>query len=51
MGYKKGLCPNAEKLYDEMITIPLYSGMSDSDADDVIEAVTRIVEYYRKIFT
>jgi len=48
MGYKKGLCPNAEKLYDEMITIPLYSGMSDSDVDDVIEAVTRIVEYYRK---
>lgn len=47
-GYKKGLCPNAEKLYDEMITIPLYSGMADSDADDVIEAVTKIVNYYKK---
>ncbi|WP_035795602.1 UDP-4-amino-4,6-dideoxy-N-acetyl-beta-L-altrosamine transaminase [Butyrivibrio sp. WCD3002] len=48
LGYKKGLCPNAEKLYDEMITIPLYSGMSDDDAKDVIEAVKKIVSYYRK---
>ncbi|WP_408070027.1 UDP-4-amino-4,6-dideoxy-N-acetyl-beta-L-altrosamine transaminase [Butyrivibrio sp. JL13D10] len=47
MGYKKGLCPNAEKLYDEMITIPLYSSMTDEDADDVILAVKKIVEYYR----
>ncbi|WP_022760303.1 UDP-4-amino-4,6-dideoxy-N-acetyl-beta-L-altrosamine transaminase [Butyrivibrio sp. AD3002] len=48
MGYKKGLCPNAEKLYDEMITIPLYAAMTDEDAENVIAAVTKIVEYYRK---
>ncbi|SDB37485.1 UDP-4-amino-4,6-dideoxy-N-acetyl-beta-L-altrosamine transaminase [Butyrivibrio sp. INlla16] len=48
MGYKKGLCPNAEKLYDEMITIPLYAAMTDEDAQDVIAAVTKIVEYYKK---
>ncbi len=47
-GYKKGICPNAEKLYDEMITIPLYSGMTDEDAADVICAVRKIVEYYKK---
>ncbi len=47
-GYKKGLCPNAEKLYDEMITIPLYAAMSDEDIDDVITAVTKLVDYYRK---
>ena len=48
LGYKKGLCPNAEKLYDEMITIPLYSAMTDKDLDDVIKAVTKIVNYYKK---
>ncbi len=48
LGYRKGLCPNAEKLYDEMITIPLYSGMTDDDAEDVIKAVKKIVDYYRK---
>ena len=47
-GYKKGLCPNAEKLYDEMMSIPLYAGMSDQDVDDVIAAVTKLCEYYAK---
>ena len=46
LGYKKGLCPKAEKLYDEMITLPLYYGMSDEDCDDVIKAVEKIVAYY-----
>ena len=48
LGYQKGLCPKAEKLYDEMITLPLYYGMSDKDCDDVIKAVEKIAEYYRK---
>ena len=48
LGYQKGLSPKAEKLYDEMITLPLYYGMSDQDCDDVIKAVEKIAEYYRK---
>lgn len=48
LGYKKGLCPKAEKLYDEMITLPLYYGMSDQDLDDVIKAVEKIAAYYHK---
>jgi len=48
LGYKKGLCPKAEKLYDEMITLPLYYGMSDQDCDDVIRAVEKIAEYYHR---
>ncbi len=31
-----------------MITIPFFYAMSDEDADDVIRAVKRIVNYYRK---
>ena len=37
-----------EKLYDEMMSLPLYPAMSDKDVEDVIEAVTKIVDYYRK---
>lgn len=48
MGYKKGLCPKAEALYDAMMSLPLYYGMSDSDVDDVINAVTKIATYYHK---
>ncbi len=48
LGYTKGLCPKAEKLYDEMITLPLYYGMSNRDCDDVIRAVLKIAAYYHK---
>ena len=46
LGYRKGLCPNAEKLYSEMISLPLYYGMTDEDVDSVIKAVKKICEYY-----
>lgn len=48
LGYRKGLCPKAEKLYEEIISLPLYYAMSDEDVEDVIAAVRKIVEYYRK---
>ena len=48
LGYEKGICPNAEKLYDEMMSLPLYYGMTDKDVEDVIKAVKKIVDYYRK---
>ncbi|MFA6308340.1 MAG: UDP-4-amino-4,6-dideoxy-N-acetyl-beta-L-altrosamine transaminase [Clostridia bacterium] len=46
-GYSKGICPIAEALYEEIITIPLYYALTDEDVDSVIEAVTKVIEYYR----
>lgn len=46
LGYTRGLCPKAEALYENMLTIPFYYAMSDEDAEDVIRAVRRICEYY-----
>lgn len=48
LGYKKGICPRAEKLYEEIISLPLYYGMTDKDAEDVIRAVEKIAGYYAK---
>ncbi len=48
LGYRRGLCPNAEKLYEEILSIPLYYAMSDEDVESVIEAVKKIVNYYRR---
>lgn len=48
LGYKKGLCPNAEKFYEEAMSIPLYFSMTDEDVEDVITAVKKVVEYYKK---
>ncbi len=47
LGYEKGLCPKAEKLYEEIISLPLYYAMTDKDVQDVIRAVTRIADYYK----
>lgn len=46
LGYQRGLCPEAESLYNEMMSLPLYYAMSDADVESVIKAVTRIAEYY-----
>lgn len=48
LGYEKGLCPNAEKVYEGIMSIPLYPKMTDGDVEDVIKAVTKVVENFRK---
>ena len=48
LGYEKGICPNAEAFYNEVMSIPLYYSLTDDDVMDVIKAVKKLVEYYRK---
>jgi len=48
LGYEKGLCPNAEKYYNEVMSIPLYYTLTDEEAEDVIRTVEKLVEYYKK---
>lgn len=48
LGYKKGQCPNAEKLYENIMSIPLYPKMTDKDIQDVIDAVLKVIAYYKK---
>lgn len=48
LDYRKGLCPNAEAYYGSSVTLPLYFSMSDQDQEDVMRAVKKLVEYYRK---
>lgn len=48
LGYEKGLCPNAEKYYEEVMSIPLYYSLTDDEVEDVIRAVKKVVAYYRR---
>lgn len=48
LGYKMGCCPNAERLYERIISIPLFYSMTDEDQDKVIEAIKKVIDYYRK---
>lgn len=48
LGYDKGLCPNAERIYETEMSIPLYYSLTDKDASDVVAAVKKIVEWYHR---
>ncbi len=48
LGYAKGLCPNAEAYYQEVMSLPLYYSLTDEDVAGVIKAVKKITAYYRK---
>lgn len=48
LGYRKGICPKAEKLYEEILTIPLHYNLTDQDVEDVIRAVEKIAAFYAK---
>ena len=47
-GYTRGGWPVAEVEYERMLTLPLWPGMSDADADSVVAAVRKIVAAYRR---
>ena len=47
-GYKPEDFPVAYREYLRMISLPIYSKMSDQDVEDVIEAVVDIVKQFRK---
>ena len=47
-GYKRGDYPGAERYYERAITLPIFPKMSDGDVRDVIEAVQKVIQYYRK---
>ncbi len=48
LGYEKGLCPVAEEVYAGIMSIPLYPRMTDDDVEDVIKAVKKVSDNYRK---
>jgi dTDP-4-amino-4,6-dideoxygalactose transaminase len=48
LGYKIGSCPNAEYLYERIVSIPLFYSMTNEQQCGVIEAVKKVINYYRK---
>ena len=41
---RPGLCPVAEKAYDEIISLPMFPGMTDDDVEKVIKAVKKVMQ-------
>lgn len=47
-GTALGLCPVAEAAYQCLITLPIFAQMTLADADDVIAAVAKVIDCYRR---
>ena len=39
LGYRRGLCPAAERFYAEELSLPLFPDLTESDVDRVVELV------------
>lgn len=48
LGYLQESCPIAEKLYEEIISLPLFPKMTEEDILSVIQAVGKVISYFRK---
>lgn len=47
-GYRPGDFPNAERLFERIISLPLFAAMTGKDAADVVAAVEKVLNYYKR---
>jgi perosamine synthetase len=47
-GHQPGEFPVAEDAYERLISLPMFHGMTDKDVNDVIEAVTKVMEHFAR---
>ena len=48
LGYKMGLCPNAEEVYKGIMSIPLYPSLTNEETAYVVDVIKTIVEKYKR---
>jgi perosamine synthetase len=46
LGYGPGDCPVADAAYEELISLPMFHGMTDGDVSDVVRAVRKVADAY-----
>lgn len=46
LGYSGRICPRAERLYERILTLPLFPAMTDQDVEDVIQSVRKVIQHY-----
>ena len=49
-GYKGGEYPVAEAAYECLISLPMFHGMTDSDIEDVVRALGKVVAHFERNF-
>ena len=45
-GFQGGEFPVAEEAYEQLISLPMFHGMTDGDVNDVVRAVAKVIGYW-----
>jgi UDP-4-amino-4,6-dideoxy-N-acetyl-beta-L-altrosamine transaminase len=45
-GYRRGLCPQAEWVFERVLSLPLFPAMTEPDVDDVLTALRKVLAHY-----
>ena len=48
LGYLRGQWPVSEAAYERLLSLPMWSGMTDLDAEDVIMALKKVLGHFRR---
>lgn len=48
--FKKGSFPAAERIYERAVTLPLFHSMAPKDLKDVIVALKKVINYYKRSY-
>lgn len=48
LSYKDGICPVAERVFEGILSLPVFPTMSDQDVEDVVEALQKVTKAYEK---
>ena len=43
LGYRRGLCPNAETYYSQQLSLPLFPDLTDEQVDRVVDTLATIL--------
>ena len=43
LGYRRGLCPNAEAFYEQELSLPMFPALTDDQVDLVVDTLTTIL--------
>lgn len=43
LGYRRGMCPNAEAFYAEELSLPLFPDLTDDQVDQVVETLVSVL--------
>lgn len=43
LGYRRGMCPNAEAFYEQELSLPMFPDLTDDQVDRVVETLTTVL--------